>query len=59
MLILVDDTNDNAPIFQPFPPSVSLEENAPLGTKIVELVATDVDLGSYGQVSNRTELHDD
>lgn len=51
MLILVDDINDNAPIFHPFPPSISLQENAPVGSKIVELTATDVDLGSYGQVS--------
>lgn len=51
MLILVDDINDNAPVFQPFPPSISLQENAPSGTKIVELTATDVDLGPYGQVS--------
>lgn len=52
MLILIDDINDNAPIFQPFPPSVTLPENAPIGTKIVELTATDVDMGTYGQVSS-------
>lgn len=51
MLILVEDINDNVPIFQPYPPSVTLKENAPLGTKIVELTAVDADVGTYGQVS--------
>lgn len=51
LLILVDDINDNTPVFQPFPPYISLPENATLGTKIVELTATDIDLGSYGQVN--------
>lgn len=50
MLILVDDINDNAPIFQPYPPSITLKENSPIGTKIVELFAVDVDEGTYGQV---------
>lgn len=51
MLILVDDINDNAPIFQPYSLSVTLKEDAPLGTKIIELTATDADIGTYGQVS--------
>nr|CAH7720091.1 unnamed protein product [Callosobruchus chinensis] len=49
LLLLVEDVNDNAPIFQPYPPTISLPEDTPPGV-VATLSATDADLGPYGQV---------
>ncbi|KRT78308.1 Cadherin, partial [Oryctes borbonicus] len=49
LLILVEDVNDNVPIFKPFQPSITLREDASAGV-ISTLEATDADEGAYGQV---------
>lgn len=48
-LLLVEDVNDNTPIFNHYQPSVSIKEDAPPGI-IASLEATDEDEGPYGQV---------
>ena len=46
------DINDNSPQFVDDPPSsISLAENIPIGTFILDASATDVDLGENGEVS--------
>ena len=46
------DINDNSPQFvETPPPSISLAENIPIGTFILDATATDADLGVNGQVS--------
>ncbi|XP_061106362.1 protocadherin alpha-8-like isoform X7 [Conger conger] len=52
MRILVDvlDVNDNTPVFTKDIYSVSLHENAPLGTTVLRVNATDMDEGSNGEV---------
>lgn len=49
LLILVEDVNDNVPIFKSFQPSITLREDASPGL-ITTLEATDADEGAYGQV---------
>lgn len=49
LLLLVEDINDNEPIFKPFTAAVEVSENSPPGI-IVTVEATDRDEGAYGQV---------
>lgn len=49
LLLLVEDVNDNTPIFKNHQPSITLPEDANPGT-IATLEATDADEGPYGQV---------
>ncbi|MEE6524090.1 hypothetical protein FKM82_023318, partial [Ascaphus truei] len=49
--VRVMDTNDNAPFFDKSTYKVSLQENAPSGTLVVKLNATDPDEGSNGEVT--------
>ena len=50
MLILVEDTNDNSPIFTSLPTeAVLVKENEKLG-KVATFKATDRDSGAFGQV---------
>lgn len=49
LLLLVEDVNDNTPIFKPYQPSIIIPEDAPQGIVGV-LHATDADEGAYGQV---------
>uniref|UniRef100_A0AAR5PBK0 Cadherin domain-containing protein n=1 Tax=Dendroctonus ponderosae TaxID=77166 RepID=A0AAR5PBK0_DENPD len=49
LLILVEDVNDNIPVFRSHPSSLSIREDAPPGV-IAKLEATDADEGPYGQV---------
>jgi cadherin 23 len=49
LLILVDDVNDNVPVFRPHPTSLTLPENANPGV-LVTVEATDLDEGVHGQV---------
>lgn len=49
LLLLVEDVNDNTPIFSHYQPSVSIKEDASPGV-IASLEATDADEGPYGQV---------
>ena len=51
LLILVEDMNDNAPVFGPHPPSVTLGEDSRVGDYVATLAATDKDSGVFGQVS--------
>ncbi|XP_039630302.1 protocadherin alpha-3-like isoform X31 [Polypterus senegalus] len=46
--VMVADFNDNAPVFVEHIYSVILEENAPLGTLVVKVNASDLDEGSNG-----------
>ena len=49
LLILVEDVNDNAPVFQPFANTLLIEENSEPAV-ILTVHATDRDQGVYGQV---------
>ncbi|KAM3866670.1 protocadherin alpha-8-like [Diretmus argenteus] len=46
----VSDVNDNLPIFTKDSYSVTLNENAPIGTTVIQVNATDLDEGSNGDV---------
>ncbi|XP_077589332.1 protocadherin alpha-6-like isoform X16 [Stigmatopora nigra] len=48
--IRVLDINDNRPIFSKEGYSVQLQENAPLGTSVIKVQATDLDEGANGEV---------
>ncbi|XP_029571725.1 protocadherin alpha-3-like [Salmo trutta] len=52
MRITVDvlDVNDNTPVFTKEVFSVTLNENAPLGTTVMQMNATDLDEGSNGEI---------
>uniref|UniRef100_A0A3B5RF34 Cadherin domain-containing protein n=1 Tax=Xiphophorus maculatus TaxID=8083 RepID=A0A3B5RF34_XIPMA len=50
ILIHVLDINDNAPVFSEKDYTVALNENAPLGTTVMKVNATDLDQGSNGEV---------
>lgn len=49
MLLLVEDVNDNEPIFKPYQSSLSIPEDSGPGI-LTTLEATDADEGPYGQV---------
>ncbi|XP_045060940.1 protocadherin alpha-7-like isoform X7 [Coregonus clupeaformis] len=50
--ILVDvlDVNDNMPVFTKESYSVTLNENSPIGTTVIQVNATDLDEGSNGEI---------
>ncbi|XP_056294833.1 protocadherin alpha-3-like [Pseudoliparis swirei] len=50
ILVNVLDVNDNAPVFSKDVYSVMLDENAPVGTTVIEVNATDLDEGPNGEV---------
>uniref|UniRef100_A0A3B4AXL3 Cadherin domain-containing protein n=1 Tax=Periophthalmus magnuspinnatus TaxID=409849 RepID=A0A3B4AXL3_9GOBI len=50
LVVKVLDSNDNVPVFEQPVYSVSLTENAPAGTLIIQLNATDQDEGPNGEV---------
>ncbi|XP_007544145.2 protocadherin alpha-8-like [Poecilia formosa] len=50
IIVNVLDINDNAPIFSMNVYSVTLTENAPLGSTVVQVNATDLDDGQNGEV---------
>ncbi|XP_045887279.1 protocadherin alpha-8-like, partial [Micropterus dolomieu] len=50
ILVNVLDINDNAPIFTQDVYSVMLNENAPVGTTVIQVNATDLDEGPNGEV---------
>jgi hypothetical protein len=49
-LLIVDDINDNAPIFKPYQNTIFVPEDSP-PTIIATVEATDADEGPYGQVT--------
>ncbi|XP_013175482.1 PREDICTED: cadherin-23 [Papilio xuthus] len=48
-LLLVEDVNDNEPVFKPYPSAITVREDAEPGI-LVTVEATDLDEGAYGQV---------
>ncbi|XP_048852513.1 protocadherin-10a isoform X1 [Brienomyrus brachyistius] len=50
LLVKVLDSNDNVPAFDQSVYSVSMPENAPVGTLVIQLNATDLDEGTNGEV---------
>ncbi|XP_061786575.1 protocadherin alpha-3-like [Nerophis lumbriciformis] len=50
ILVNVLDVNDNAPVFATDVYSVMLDENAPLGTTVIKVNATDLDEGVNGDL---------
>ncbi|XP_073342597.1 protocadherin alpha-8-like [Pagrus major] len=50
IIVNVLDINDNAPVFSKDVYSVMLNENAPVGTTVTQVNATDLDEGSNGDV---------
>ncbi|XP_032885717.1 protocadherin-10-like isoform X4 [Amblyraja radiata] len=57
IVVIVKDTNDNAPVFSQPVYRVSLLENAPKGTLIIRLNATDLDDGTNGEVMYSFNSH--
>uniref|UniRef100_A0A3Q3EB64 Cadherin domain-containing protein n=1 Tax=Labrus bergylta TaxID=56723 RepID=A0A3Q3EB64_9LABR len=51
ILITVLDVNDNAPVFTQPIYKASIQENAPVGTTVVTVTATDADHGSNGRIT--------
>ena len=51
LLVLVEDVNDNTPVFTLLPHTVVVEENQKPGA-IAEFKATDQDSGAFGQVGS-------
>nr|XP_012151361.1 PREDICTED: cadherin-23 [Megachile rotundata] len=49
LLLLVEDVNDNVPIFRPHPTSLTVREDSGPGI-LTTVEATDADLGAHGQV---------
>ena len=49
LLILVEDVNDNEPIFKPYQTSITIREDSGPGI-LTTVEATDLDEGPYGQV---------
>ena len=49
--IEVGDINDNDPVFDPVNYTVSLYENSPEGTPMVNVTATDADNGQNARIS--------
>ncbi|XP_063590983.1 cadherin-23-like [Penaeus indicus] len=54
MLVLVEDINDNEPVFRPYESSLAVDENAPPKV-LATLLATDQDEGPFGQVIYRLD----
>ncbi|XP_071313479.1 protocadherin alpha-8-like [Trachinotus anak] len=50
LFVDVLDVNDNMPLFTDDSYSVLLEENAPIGTTVINVNATDLDEGSNGEI---------
>lgn len=49
--IQITNLNDNSPQFENDVYNVTVEENAPSGTKIITVKATDLDKGEYGEIT--------
>ncbi|XP_006884444.1 PREDICTED: cadherin-related family member 2 [Elephantulus edwardii] len=51
LLVIVEDRNDNVPVFQNISLSVSINETLPVGSVVTTVLATDKDTGPGGLVS--------
>ncbi|KPM07825.1 cadherin-23-like protein [Sarcoptes scabiei] len=58
LLLIVEDINDNAPIFRPYRTAVLIREDAKPGTLIETFEAFDSDEGRFGQVFYQLEDDD-
>lgn len=57
LVVTVMDSNDNPPIFDQSVYSVTLRENSPVGTLILQLNASDADEGTNGEVVYMLSSH--
>ncbi|XP_047675335.1 protocadherin alpha-C2-like isoform X1 [Tachysurus fulvidraco] len=57
VIVRVLDTNDNAPKFEKENFEINLTENAPIGSLVVQLSATDLDEGSNSDISYSFSLY--
>ncbi|XP_062410622.1 protocadherin-10a [Sardina pilchardus] len=57
LVIRVLDSNDNAPVFDQSVYTVSLKENSPVGTLVIQLNATDMDEGQNGEIVYSLSSH--
>ena len=57
LLILVEDTNDNTPVFTELPPAVVVQEHQQPGI-VAQFRATDKDSGAFGQVGSQILFRD-
>ncbi|XP_059408029.1 protocadherin-10-like isoform X1 [Carassius carassius] len=57
LVVKVLDSNDNAPTFDQSVYSVSLRENSPVGTLVIQLNATDMDEGQNGEIVYSLSTH--
>lgn len=53
------DINDNTPQFQPHATQYSVEENAPNGTFVGNITATDRDSGRFGEITYSMQVTND
>ncbi|MCI4385422.1 hypothetical protein PGIGA_G00050270 [Pangasianodon gigas] len=53
--IVVQDANDNAPVFQNAPYNIKVPENTPVGTTVLKVTAVDPDDGLAGIVSYKID----
>ncbi|XP_016416152.1 protocadherin-10-like [Sinocyclocheilus rhinocerous] len=57
LVVKVLDSNDNAPTFDQSVYSLSLRENSPVGTLVIQLNATDMDEGQNGDIVYSLSSH--
>ncbi|XP_063076547.1 protocadherin-10a isoform X1 [Engraulis encrasicolus] len=57
LVVRVLDSNDNAPVFDQSVYTVSLKENSPVGTLVIQLNATDLDEGQNGEIVYSLSSH--
>ena len=57
LVVRVLDSNDNAPVFDQSVYTVSLKENSPVGTLVIQLNATDMDEGQNGEIVYSLSSH--
>ncbi|XP_062416670.1 protocadherin alpha-3-like [Pungitius pungitius] len=50
IIVVVLDVNDNSPVFTNEMYSSTLKENAPAGTVVIQVNATDMDIGANGEI---------
>ncbi|XP_072750510.1 uncharacterized protein [Anoplolepis gracilipes] len=50
VVILIEDVNDNSPIFDEESYEVTLSENVTVGTRVIQVHATDKDTGLFGSI---------
>ncbi|ODN06167.1 Cadherin-23 [Orchesella cincta] len=58
LLLLVEDQNDNTPVFQPYQSTIKVPENSQVPQVLAKLTATDSDEGPYGQVIYKLQVEE-